>query len=80
MVTFTVAEARANFSELIKLAERGGRVTITRRGLPVVEIVAKGAGQDRKRRFGIFGDKSPVIDPNWSRPQNSVEAWLKGDV
>ena len=78
-MTYTVTEAKNKLPELIKRAEAGKPVTITKRGIPVVEIVRKRA-TPRKRRFGIFGKKSVVIDPNWNRPQNDIDAWLAGDV
>lgn len=79
MASYTVAEARNKLPELIKLAEDGKRVTITKRGIPVVEIIRKQA-RPRKRIFGVLGDKDVVIDPNWDRPQNDIDAWLAGDV
>ncbi len=51
-----VAEAKDKLPELIEQAEAGARVTITKRGIPVVEIVRKGDAP-RKRVFGVFGDK-----------------------
>ncbi len=78
-MTYTVTEAKNKLPELIKQAEEGKPVTITKRGVPVVEIVRKRV-QTRKRRFGVLGDKSVVIDPNWDRPQNDIDAWLAGDV
>ncbi len=79
-MTYTVAEAKNKLPELIKQAEAGTRVTITKRGIPVVEIVRKGEDSPRKRLFGVLGDKKIVIDPDWARPQNDVDAWLAGDV
>lgn len=38
---YSVAEARARFSELIAAAESGETVVITRRGEPVVELSAR---------------------------------------
>jgi prevent-host-death family protein len=40
-MTYTVAEAKNKLPELIRRAESGARVTITKRGIPVVEIVRK---------------------------------------
>lgn len=36
---FTVREARAHFSEVLKMAAGGGTVTITVHGVPTVQIV-----------------------------------------
>jgi prevent-host-death family protein len=79
-MTYAVAEARNRLPELIRQAETGARVTITKRGIPVVEIVRKVEGSPRKRVFGVLGKKKIVIDPDWARPQEDVDAWLAGDV
>lgn len=39
MPTFTVAQAKAQLSQLIGMVETGEDVTITRRGQPVVRLV-----------------------------------------
>ncbi len=79
-MTYTVAEAKNKLPELIRQAEAGVRVTITRRGVPVVDIVRKVEEAPRKRLFGVLGDKKIAIDPDWARPQDDVDAWLSGDV
>ena len=79
-MTYTVAEAKNRLPELIKQVEAGARITITKRGIPVVEIVRKTEEPLRKRVFGVLGDKKIVIDPNWARPQEDIDAWLAGDV
>ena len=40
MPTFSLAEARAQLSRLISMAEAGEEITITKRGRAVVKIVA----------------------------------------
>jgi prevent-host-death family protein len=49
-------EAKAKLSEVVKSAEAGETVTITRHGLPVAKVVpiAEGAGQGPKKTFGEF--------------------------
>jgi prevent-host-death family protein len=79
-MTYTVSEAKNKLPELIKQAEAGVRVTITKRGIPVVEIVRKTEEPLRKRVFGVLGKKKIVIDPDWARPQENVDAWIAGDV
>jgi len=79
-VTYTVAEAKNRLPELIKRAEAGLPVTITKRGVPVVEIVRKTEESRPKRVFGVLGDKKVIIDPDWARPQEDLDAWLAGDV
>ncbi|MGH9615449.1 MAG: type II toxin-antitoxin system Phd/YefM family antitoxin [Acidobacteriaceae bacterium] len=79
-MTYTVSEAKNKLPELIKQAEAGVSVTITKRGVPVVEIVRRAEDPPRKRVFGVLGNKKIVIDPNWARPQNNMNTWLAGDV
>lgn len=79
-MTYTVAEAKNRLPELIRLAESGARVTITKRGIPVVEIVRKADDAARSRRFGVLGTKKVVTDSAWAAPQEDVDAWLAGDV
>jgi prevent-host-death family protein len=79
-MTYTVAQAKNRLPELIKQAEAGIRVTITKRGIPVVEIVRKVEDLPRKRVFGVLGRKKVVIDPGWARSQEDLDAWLAGDV
>lgn len=66
-ITYTVAEAKNKLPELIRQAEAGVRVTITKRGIPVAEIVRKAEDTTRKRVFGVLGDKKIIVDPDWAR-------------
>lgn len=77
---YTVAEAKNKLPELIRLAEAGARITITKRGIPVAEIVHKAEDPPRERTFGVLGKKRVVIDPDWARPQQDTDAWLAGDA
>jgi prevent-host-death family protein len=77
---YTVSEAKNKLPELIKQAEAGGHVTITKRGIPVVELVRKTDDSPTQRVFGILGNKKIALDPNWARPQEDIDAWLAGDV
>lgn len=74
----SVAEAKNKLTQLIQAAEKGERITICRHGKPVVDLVRTDADQQRARKFGTM--KGLVIDPEWARPQNDIEAWLRGDV
>jgi prevent-host-death family protein len=48
MKIFTIQEAKANLSKLIKLACQGEEIVITRRSEPVVRIVPVAAVKDRQ--------------------------------
>ena len=77
-MTYTVKDARNKLTQLLRAVEDGEEVTITRNGKPIAEIVP--ARPKRKPKFGTMKAHSIVIDPEWNRPQNDVEAWLRGDV
>lgn len=79
-MTYTVAEAKNRLPDLIKQAEAGVRVTITKRGIPVVEIVRKVEESRPRRVYGVLGTKKVVFDPEWAKPQEDMDAWLAGDV
>ena len=79
-MTYTVAEAKNRLPQLIKQAETGERVVITKRGIPVVEIVRRLEDARPKRVFGVLGKKRIVIDSDWARPQADLDAWLAGDI
>lgn len=79
-MTYTVAEAKNKLPELIKQAEAGEQVVITRRGVPVAEIVRKQEETPRKREFGVLGNKKVIIDPDWDKPIEDLEAWMRGEI
>jgi len=79
-LTYAVSEAKNRFSEVVRQAESGHRVVITKRGTPIVEIIRTTGDVKSKRTFGVLGNKRIVIDPNWARPQADIDAWLAGDV
>ncbi len=79
-MTYTIAQAKNRLPELIKQAEAGARITITKRGIPVVEIVRKAEESRSKPVFGVLGNKKIVIDADWARPQEDMKEWLAGNV
>jgi prevent-host-death family protein len=77
-MTYSVKEARNKLPQILKSVEDGEEVTITRNGKPVAELVP--ARTRKKPRFGTMKHLSLIADPNWNRPQNDIDAWLRGDV
>ena len=71
----SVSEAKNKLPELIKAVEQGEQVTISRRGIPVVDLVRTTA---TKRKFGTLKGKIKINDPNWWKPMTNkeVEAFL----
>jgi prevent-host-death family protein len=51
---YSVAEARARFSELIAAAEAGETVVITRRGEPVVELAPRRKVKEKRDLSWLF--------------------------
>jgi prevent-host-death family protein len=74
----SLADARDKFSRLVQAALDGEQVTITRHGQPVVELTP--VKSKRTPKFGTMRERITINDANWDRPQNDVEAWLRGDV
>ena len=56
---FSIAQAKDHFSEVVQAAERGGVVTVTRRGQPVVRLVSEQEYRRlTRRKSGIdWGEK-----------------------
>ncbi|MBV8897602.1 MAG: type II toxin-antitoxin system prevent-host-death family antitoxin [Acidobacteriaceae bacterium] len=79
-MTYTVAEAKNKLPALIKQAEAGEQVIITRRGVPVAEIVQKKKDVRPKPVFGVLGNKKVIIDPDWDKPIEDIEAWMRGEI
>ena len=76
----SVAEAKNKLTQLIAAVEKGERVTVCRHGKPVVDIVPTQAEERKPPQFGMLKGKIKIIDPDWEKPQNDIEAWLRGDV
>ena len=74
----SVSEAKNKLTQLIQAVENGERVTICRQGKPIVDLVPTDTAEQKPPKFGTM--KNLVIDPDWARPQNDIEAWLRGDV
>ena len=78
----SVREARAQFAAALAAVERGERVTITKNGKPVAELVAptvkKGFDWERadrvRKELGLDKLPTPVLDEAW-REQFDDPAW-----
>ncbi len=60
MSTVGMHEAKTNLSQLVQEVEAGGRVTITRNGRPVAQLVR--AAPAALRGFGAMAGKGSVLD------------------
>jgi prevent-host-death family protein len=64
-----IAEAKAKLSALVKAAEAGEEVILTRDSVPVVRLVAMTPAPGTKRRLGIWKEYG------WSGPPPPYEAF-----
>jgi prevent-host-death family protein len=76
----SVAEAKNKLPELIKAVEQGEQVTISRRGVPVVDLVPTKAAENLRPKFGTGRGKIKISDPDWWKPMldKEVERFLEG--
>jgi prevent-host-death family protein len=66
MMTYSIYEAKAKFSEVIRLVRQGRTVTVTHRGEPVAEIrplTEKETLDQRLRRLEAAGAIHRAVDP-----------------
>jgi prevent-host-death family protein len=70
-MTFSVHEAKTQFSKLLDLVESGEEVLIVRRGKPVAQLVQ--SRRPGKPQFGAMREE-PAWPEGWDRPWGSGEA------
>lgn len=69
--TFSIADAEANFSEIVMRAEAGERFILTRHGTPVVEITPSADAKPKKKLLGAMKGQTWIADdfdelgPEW---------------
>jgi prevent-host-death family protein len=80
LMKVSVADAKNKLPELIKAAESGQRITICRRGKPVVDLVRTTKSEKKKPQFDTLKGKVIVHDPDWWKPMTDeeVDAFLEG--
>ena len=69
----SVADAKNKLPELIKAAEQGERVTICRRGVPVVDLVRTKKPSLKKPLLGTLRGKIQILDPDRWKPMTDKE-------
>jgi prevent-host-death family protein len=75
----SIYQARQQLSELVKRAEQGEEIILTRHARPVAKLVK--AQPKKKRQLGLYRDHQVIIDPEWWKPMTDeeVEAFYRGD-
>ncbi len=76
----SVADAKNKLPELIRAVEGGQRVTVCRRGVPVVDLVRTEPDKARRPRLGTLKGRIRIVDPDWWKPMSDeeAEAFLEG--
>jgi prevent-host-death family protein len=69
----SVADAKNKLPELIKAVENGESVTISRRGVPVVDIVPTAKSGRGKRKLGTLKGRIVIHDPDWWKPMTDEQ-------
>lgn len=74
----SIYEAKNNFSELVRRAEQGEEVILSRRGRPVARLVKL---SPKTRELGLFRGQIKELDPDWWKPMadEEAEAFYRGD-
>lgn len=73
----TVAEAKNRLPKLIRAAEEGERIVITRRGKPVAQL-SRAPAERRKVVFGGMKDRVRLL-AGWDDPVD-LEGFLEGGL
>ena len=72
---FSVTEAKAQFSKLLRRAAAGEEITITKWGVPMARLVPVEA-QKAKRQLGFYGDAIKIPDDfNAPLPDEILDAF-----
>jgi prevent-host-death family protein len=69
----SVAEAKNRLPELLKAVEEGEQITITRRGVPIVELVRAKKPAKKNVKLGTMRDRIVIHDPDWWKPMTDEE-------
>lgn len=77
IVHVSIAEAKNRLTELIRLAEDGEEIVITRRGKPVAQI-APASRKEKRVMWGAMRDRIELL-PGWDK-EVDVDGFLLGDV
>jgi prevent-host-death family protein len=67
MKVVTAAEAKAGLSDLLRRAEAGEEIVVTRSGVPVAKVVPI-----RPRTAGLLRGEVVINDEEWWKPDDSL--------
>jgi antitoxin (DNA-binding transcriptional repressor) of toxin-antitoxin stability system len=73
-----IYKAKNTLSDLVKRAERGEEIILSRHGRPVVKMIKL---PPKTRELGLFRGQIKEMDPDWWKPMTDeeAEAFYRGD-
>jgi prevent-host-death family protein len=80
MTTYSIREAKARLSEILRDLDRGDEVIITRRGRPCGRLTAvNGSSDDRPSLATLRGALSQLPDAGYQDFQDIKDIWATGE-
>lgn len=71
--TVSIAYARTNLPKLIKEAQKGKTIVISRYRKPVAKLSPAEPAEKRAPRFGTGKGRFRILDPRWADPMTDEE-------
>ena len=71
--TVTAAYAKANLPKLLKQAQQGKTIVISRYSKPIAVIAPAPLSPQRTRRLGTGKGRIRILDPHWADPMTDKE-------
>ncbi len=75
MLNIDIKQAGQCFSDLIEQSEKGDEIIITRKGKPIVRLIAVSAKQKKKRLFGSAKDYIKIAD-DFDKPLEDFKDYM----
>lgn len=79
MITINIHEAKANLSKYIALSQKGERVMICNRNVPIAELTAVKEAKPKKRKLGLAKGLGHVLDSFFDPLSDEELAWWNGE-
>ena len=75
MLNIDIKQADQCFSDLIEQSEKGTEIIITRKGKPIVRLIAVSGKQKKKRLFGSAKDYIKIAD-DFDKPLQDFKDYM----